>query len=169
MGRLRGNAKDDKKVRLVRRSMAPTVVMRTTHRLGERVGASGLGVPVPVVGAVRFGHAILEELLVILILNVVSLHPNPGDVYGLAMRGEPPVSLVDIGAEVRAAGDHIFAVVARLFQVLRPEIAFVDPLEQRRVGLDPSWSELVLHHYADGLGHTRVVGGHIDLMRYSPR
>src|SRR5215217_2619898 len=86
-------------------------------------------VPGAVVAAMGVSQAVLEEALVVLLLHVVGLHPHAGDMDGLDVRRKAPVGLVDVGADVARARDHVLAVLAGLGEVARPEFALIDACE----------------------------------------
>jgi hypothetical protein len=67
-------------------------------------------VPSLVVHLVLLGQPVTEELLVVAVLQVVGLEPHPGNMEGVAVRGEPSVGLVDVRADVARAGDHVRGV-----------------------------------------------------------
>src|SRR5215467_5451182 len=88
------------------------------------------GVPSLVVHLVLFGQSVAEELLVIAFLNVMGLEPHARHMDGVAVRGEPPVGLEDVGTYVAGTCDHIRGVVAGLVEVLGAELTAVDAGEQ---------------------------------------
>jgi hypothetical protein len=76
--------------------------------------------PDVIVTAMHIGQAVPEVLLVVALLDVVDLQPDSGHVDGLDMRGESPVSVVDVLADVASTCDDILAVLARLGEILLP-------------------------------------------------
>src|SRR3954452_7992911 len=100
-------------------------------------------VPTLVVQLVFLRQPATEELLVVLVLDVMGLQPNAGHVDRVRVRREAPVRLVDVGADVARAGDHVGRVVAGLLEVLGSEFAAIDALEQPLVGVDAFRAELV--------------------------
>src|SRR5690349_16903120 len=65
---------------------------------GDEVRSSSR-MPPPVMHLVLPGQPVTEELLVVAFLHVMGLQPHPRHMDRVAVRGEPPVGLEDVGAD----------------------------------------------------------------------
>ena len=70
-------------------------------------------VPFGIVVFVRFSQAVAEVPSVVLGLNVMHLEPDARNVDRVAMSGEAAMGVIDIGADVLDAVDHVRAVDRR--------------------------------------------------------
>src|SRR5262245_16916668 len=92
-----------------------------SRRRWRRSPATAGRVPPPVMHLVLPGQPVTEELLVVAFLHVMGLEPHPRHMDRVAVRGESPVRVEDVGADVARAGDHVRGVVAGLPEVLGAE------------------------------------------------
>ena len=90
--------------------------MRECRTYGSVRGAPSNGrpyrdlVPVLVVRSVDFGQTGAKEAIVVLNVRVMDLDPHAGNMDRIDMRWKAPMRLVDIGANIAHAGDHIVTV-----------------------------------------------------------
>jgi hypothetical protein len=114
--------------------------------------------PLGVVVLVCTCQPVPKELLVILNLDVMDLEPDAGNVDGVAMRGETPVGVINVSADVPNALDHSWRINRGFVEIAITVIALVDAREQSFVPIDARWTKLLGDDCIDSLNHAVVVG-----------
>src|SRR6266567_3176045 len=114
-------------------------------------------VPGVIVIAMGLRQAVLEEGVVVILLDMMSLQPDARRMDRLDMGGKAAVRLVDVGADVPRAGDHVLRIDARLLEVGLAVGALVDLVERTGVAVDAVRAELGGHDGGDSLRHAVVV------------
>src|SRR6266702_3091749 len=74
-------------------------------------------VPGVIVIAMGLRQAVLEEGVVVILLDMMDLQPDARRMDRLDMGGKAAVRLVNVGADVPRAGDHVLRIDARLLEV----------------------------------------------------
>src|SRR5258708_35485109 len=74
-------------------------------------------VPKPLMFALRFGVAAVEQRVVVVQVEMVRLQPHARCVHRVAMGGNTAGPLVDVGADVLGAGDAFIAAERRCLAV----------------------------------------------------
>ena len=74
-------------------------------------------IPIALMNSVRRRQSVLEETIVVVLLDMMHLQPDAGDMDRLAMGGEAPVGLVDVVAKVTGAFDDVGGIIAVAYPV----------------------------------------------------
>src|SRR5262249_12893521 len=114
----------------------------------SRPASRSVGMPPLLVLPLRFGVAAVEKHVVVAKVEMVGLQPDAGHVDGVAMGGKSAVPLVDVGANVLHAGDHLFLVVRHFLEIARSAILAENSVEIGRIVVGAPLTVFGIH---DGL------------------
>src|SRR5262245_66385998 len=102
---------------------------------GSRSGRLRFRMPGLVVVAMDLREAVAEVGVVVFLLEVMDLQPDARRMDRLDVGREAAVRLVDVGADVARAVDHVLGIDARLLEIGRAERAAVELREGRGVAV----------------------------------
>src|SRR5436305_913068 len=146
--------------RLPRGSFPKTVSPAPRHSPAATARPHGRGpgaMPELPVVPMRLRVTAVEEGVVVFQVKVMDLDPDPRHVDGVHVGREPPVRLVDVGADIFDAVDDLRPVAGNLLDISPATVALEDAVEIGAFAVDPLRAVLQGHHRIHRLGHVPVV------------